>query len=190
MKFSPCATIHQDGRSPPIWEALSHADMRVLFPLLVFSRARSDAGLFGPVATQKPVQTHSVMLSIISGLHKQLLGWPFRKNQPMPSKNDMTNLILWKQYLLGLSSPGSFDMMQGEGWRWRGGEEQHNLLLGANFSYREEKVPDPFPFLLLVSFLKTKINKWRAKSYICAKLRRRQGREDFADSHRIMLCTG
>lgn len=114
----------------------------------------------------------------------------------MTSKNDMTNLILWKQYLLGLSSPGSFDMMQGEGWRCEGEgrelprKEQHNLLLGANFSYQEEKVLNPFPFLLLVSFLKTKINKWQAKSYICAKLRHRQGREDFANCHRIILCTG
>lgn len=155
---------HPSGKNP------RHGDIRGLFPLLFFSGTHSDMGLFGPVTTQEPVQTHSMMLSVISGLHKQLLGWPFRKRQPTTSKNDITNLILWKQYLLGLSSPGSFDMMRGEGWRC-GGEgrelsrkQQYNLLLGANFSYqgsrtmnpKKKKYSDHFHVLYFFPFLKPK----------------------------------
>lgn len=152
-----------------------------------FSRAPSDVGLFGPITTmQEPVQTHSMMLPVISAFHKQLLGWPFRKNRPMTSRNDTTNLILWKQYLLGLSSPGGSDMKQGEGWRRCGRREgravkeravqspsRHKLFLPRqeNNEHQEEKVLRPLLFLYFLSFLKAKINKWKAKSYISLKLR-------------------
>lgn len=48
MKFSPCVTIHQNGHSPPIWEALSHADIRVLFPLLVSFWGSQHCGAVWP----------------------------------------------------------------------------------------------------------------------------------------------
>lgn len=70
--------------------------------------------------------------------------------------------------MLGLSSLGSFDMMQGEGGDVEEREklsrkDQYSLLLGANFSSRqqnnesqEEKALSPFHFFYSFPFLKPK----------------------------------